>query len=109
MAISGGFDVSSNYGATINGGGIHAENSNLTITRCEFKDNFAELWGGGIFGNWSTLVVVDSVFKNCRAGFRPAAGNVDVVGAGGAIGVNTVCIFLLASIYLNLSIFFRKR
>ena len=108
MAIRGGFDVSSNYSATISGGGIHAENSNLTVTRCEFKDDFAELGGGGIFGNWSTLVVVDSVFRNCRAGVRPAAGNVDVIGAGGAVGVNTVYIFQLASVYLNLSVSFGK-
>ena len=61
MAVRWGFVLNSTENSTASGAGIHAQHSNITVTRCEFEDNFAELYGGGIFGNYSTLSVVDSV------------------------------------------------
>lgn len=90
MAIRGGFVANSTSGPTISGAGIHAVDSNLTATACEFEDNFAEFLGGGVFANRSNLVVVDSVFRRCRAGFHSKADDEDVEGAGGGIGVSGV-------------------
>ena len=87
MAVRGGFVLNSTENSTARGAGIHAQHSNITVTGCEFEDNFAELYGGGIFGNYSTLSVVDSVFRRCRAGFRASAGD-DVDSNGGGIGVS---------------------
>ena len=88
MAVRGGF-----VNSTDNGAAIHALHSNITATGCEFEDNLALVYGGGIFGNNSTLVVVDSVFRRCRAGLPAAAGVEDenVVGKGGGIGVRIEC------------------
>ncbi|CAN0356022.1 unnamed protein product, partial [Ectocarpus sp. 12 AP-2014] len=71
----------------ISGGGVHAIDSNVTVTGCEFEENYADYWGGGIFANGSTLVVHGSVFRGCEAGEVPLPGDEDVDGAGGAIGV----------------------
>ena len=90
MAIREGFVANYTHSSIISGGGIHALDANVTVTGCEFENNFAEFWGGGIFVNRSTLVVVDTVFRNCSAGLRAAAGEDAVDGAGGAIGVNPV-------------------
>ncbi|CAN0565920.1 unnamed protein product, partial [Laminaria digitata] len=68
FAVRGGFVANSTSNPTVSGAGIHAQYSNITVTRCEFEDNFAELWGGGVYGNRARLVVVDSVFRRCRAG-----------------------------------------
>ncbi|CBJ33177.1 expressed unknown protein [Ectocarpus siliculosus] len=70
----------------ISGGGVHAIDSNVTVTGCEFEENYADYWGGGIFANGSTLVVHGSVFRRCEAGEVPLPGDEDVDGAGGAIG-----------------------
>ncbi|CAN0082894.1 unnamed protein product, partial [Ectocarpus sp. 8 AP-2014] len=70
----------------ISGGGVHAIDSNVTVTGCEFEENYADYWGGGIFANGSTLVVRGSVFRRCEAGEVPLPGDEDVDGAGGAIG-----------------------
>ena len=95
MAVRGGF-INSTDNPIASGAAIHALYSNITATGCEFEDNFALVYGGGIFGNFSTLVVVDSVFKRCRAGFQVAAGDEDedVVGKGGGIGVRIECALL---------------
>lgn len=69
-------------------GGIYAWASNVTVTSCVFEDNFAGMWGGCIFGNYSTLVVRDTVFRRCRAGVIPEAGDEDVVARGGGIAVS---------------------
>ena len=89
MAIRGGSAKSANNAEIISGGGIHALRSNVTATGCEFEDNSAEFRGGGIFGNWSTLNIVDTVFRNCSAGVGEE-GKKSVDGAGGAIGVSTM-------------------
>lgn len=69
-----------------NGGGVHAINqSTVSVARCEFIDNFAEHWGGGIFANRSTLTVVDSVFRNCHAGYLSTIEDEDLEGEGGGI------------------------
>lgn len=71
------------------GGGVFAVNSNVTVTRCEFNDNFAENLGGGIFANQSTLVVVDSMFRYCEAGFFSTIEDDVDNGAGGGISVSS--------------------
>lgn len=90
MAVRGGFVANSTFSSAVNGAGITAINSNVTATSCEFEDNFAELYGGGVFGNRSSLVFIDSVFRRCRAGFQSIAGDEDADGAGGGIGVSMI-------------------
>ncbi|CAN0319726.1 unnamed protein product, partial [Hapterophycus canaliculatus] len=46
----------------VSGAGIHAIDATVTVTGCEFEDNFSEMWGGAIFANRSSLVVTGSVF-----------------------------------------------
>lgn len=65
--------------------------SNVTVSSCVFEDNFAEKWGGGIFGQNSTVIVRDTIFRRCRAGFTPSAGDNDdenIDGSGGGIAVS---------------------
>ncbi|CAN0002241.1 unnamed protein product, partial [Ectocarpus fasciculatus] len=31
----------------VSGGGVHAIDSNVTVTGCEFEENYADRWGGG--------------------------------------------------------------
>ena len=88
MAIRGGNVTPSTDYPTASGGGIHAQNASVTAMSCEFEDNFAESGGGGVFAHASTLVMIDSVFRRCRAGFQAEAGD-DVSGAGGGINVGT--------------------
>lgn len=71
------------------GGGIYAMSAKVNITRCEFMDNFAVYWGGGIYTEESTLVVVDSVFDGCQAGFQSPAEDNEHDGVGGGIAVST--------------------
>lgn len=89
MAIRGGYVTHSTKYPTASGAGIHAKHSNVTVTSCEFEDNFAEFDGGGIFAHASTLTVISSAFRRCRAGFRPQAGGKAVEGGGG-INVSVV-------------------
>ncbi|CAN0516413.1 unnamed protein product, partial [Laminaria digitata] len=70
------------------GGGVYAINSTVSVSRCDFSDNFAEHWGGGIFANASALEVVESTFRNCEAGFVSGVGDEDLEGAGGGILVS---------------------
>ncbi|CAN0367130.1 unnamed protein product [Laminaria digitata] len=77
-----------------NGGGVYAVDARVTITRCEFRDHFAKLSGGGIHTEDSALVVSDSRFSDCRAGFQAFAGDDDVDGTGGGINVRTVYIWV---------------
>lgn len=72
----------------VSGGAVHAVDANVTVTGCEFEDNFAELWGGAIFANGSSLVVRGSVFRRCWAGEQSVAADEGVEGAGGGIGVS---------------------
>lgn len=72
----------------VHGGGIHAIDSNVTVTACEFENNFAEALGGGIHANQSTLIVVNTTFRGNQAGFQSISGEEDVNGEGGAIGVS---------------------
>ena len=70
------------------GGGIFGLNSNVSVTRCEFDDNYAQAYGGGIFVNRSTVEVVDSVFRDSKAGyFLSTFEDDDVLGSGAAIRV----------------------
>ena len=78
---------SSSADIAVNGGGVHAVDANVTVVGCEFRDNFAQHWGGGIFANRSNLVVEASLFQGCSAGSMPSPGDEDVEGAGGGIGV----------------------
>lgn len=82
-----GDDPSSSADIVVSGGGLHAVDAIVTVTRCEFEDNFAQRLGAGIFANRSTLVVDTSVFRRCSAGDVPSPGDEDVLGAGGGIGV----------------------
>ena len=75
----------------VSGGAVHAVDSNVTVVGCEFEDNFAELWGGAIFANGSSLVVRGSVFRRCRAGEQSFAADEGIEGAGGGIGVSGRC------------------
>ena len=72
------------------GGGFYANSSTVSISGCVFEENFAELHGGRIHANWSTLIVKDSVFRGNHAGFQSFAGDEDVDGDGGGIGVSAL-------------------
>lgn len=48
------------------GGGVHATDANVTLVGCEFDDMFAADRGGGVYALRSTLVVYDTVFRNCN-------------------------------------------
>lgn len=102
VAIRGGYVANSSSNPTVSGGGINAYGSNVTATGCEFEDNFAELWGGAVFGNRSTLVIVDSVFRRCRAGFQAEADEV-AIGAGGGIAVSMVSRLFIPAVAIHLS------
>lgn len=72
----------------ISGGGVSAEDANVTVTGCTFEENFAEWVGGGIFANRSRVEIRDTAFRVCAAGAPPVAGEVDYVeGSGGGVGV----------------------
>ena len=88
-----GDDPSSSADIAVSGGGVHAVDANVTVTGCEFADNVAHYWGGGIFANRSTVVVEATVFRGCSAGGVPSPGDEDVEGAGGGIGVR--CAYVL--------------
>lgn len=90
MAIRGGLTTNSSDNPTDCGAGIHAHNSKVTAASCEFEDNIAESAGGGVFGNDSTIVMINSVFRRCEAGSQGEAGDEDVIGAGGGISVSPV-------------------
>jgi len=47
-----------------NGGGMHTEDSMLTVSNCVFDDNMAIEEGGGMYNRNSTLSVSDCVFSN---------------------------------------------
>ena len=84
----GGDDYGDNgVAAVASGGGVHAVDATVTVTGCEFENNYANSLGGGIFTNRSTLVVVGSVFRRCQADVLPSVEG-DAVGAGGGIGVS---------------------
>ena len=90
LTIRGGNASNSNAGTITAGGGIYANFSQISVSSCVFEDNFAEYLGGGIHTNLSTLTVKDSVFRRNKAGFQSSAGDEDVDGAGGGIGVRIV-------------------
>ena len=87
MAIRGGIVSNTTDNSTSRGAGIFAQQSQVSVSGCEFEDNFAVTAGGGIFANQSTLTVIDSVFRRCRAGLDVGPGD-DVPGAGGGISVS---------------------
>ncbi len=74
--------------SVVSGGGVSAIDANVTVTGCEFEDNFADYLGGGIFANRSSVVVVGSVFRRCQADVVPSPEVDDADGAGGGIGVS---------------------
>ena len=94
MVIRGGFtanttDENDKIGdVEQSGGGVFAVNSTVSVTRCEFNDNYAQHLGGGIFVNASTLHVFDSIFRFCKAGYVATIVEPDVPGAGGGINVS---------------------
>ena len=73
-----------------NGGGVYAINSNVSVARCEFTDNFAEHFGGGIFANLSSVEVVNSTFRYCTAGHESTFEDEDLLGTGGGISVSSL-------------------
>lgn len=73
------------------GGGVYANNSDVTIIDCLFENNFASDQGGGVFAILSTLAVANSTFRGNSAGFEPLVGDDDGEGAGGGIAVRTLC------------------
>eukprot|EP00752_Nemacystus_decipiens_P010943 g9725.t1 len=96
IAVRGG---NASTAAVVSGGGVHAVDANVTVTGCEFEDNFASLWGGGIFANRSTLVVEGSVFRRCSADVEPSPGDDGVEGAGGGIGVEQTNVMINSSLF----------
>eukprot|EP00904_Undaria_pinnatifida_P010820 jgi/Undpi1/6869/HiC_scaffold_21.g09345.m1 len=94
MVIRGGFtanttDENDKIGdVERSGGGVFAVNSTVSVTRCEFNDNYAQHLGGGIFVNASTLHVFDSIFRFCKAGYVATIVEPDVPGAGGGINAD---------------------
>lgn len=88
IAVRNGFAANVTENLVVSGGGVHAIESNITVSGCEFEDNFAQFLGGGIFANNSRVVVKNSVFRRCEAGYQAFAGDDDVNGAGGGIGVS---------------------
>lgn len=72
------------------GGGVLAFDANLTVSGCEFKNTSAEARGGGIYSERSRVVVLDTMFRECKAGYKPGAGDGDdaLDSAGGAIVVS---------------------
>lgn len=82
-------------GATVtiglSGGGVFAEDANVTVTGCAFENSSAELYGGGIYANRSTLVVQDTAFRKCSAKDKIRTADdvdVDAKAAGGSIWVS---------------------
>ena len=96
LIVRGGFAVANTTSALNgirsvygSGGGVYAVDSTVLVSRCDFSDNFAEHFGGGIFANQSTVQVVDTSFGNCEAGFVSTVDEEDLEGEGGAIYVST--------------------
>lgn len=69
----------------VTGGGVHALDANVTVVGCVFEDNFALHSGGGIYAQWSRLVVRDTEFRRCNAGLVPEAGDQDAEAEGGGV------------------------
>lgn len=90
MTVRDGFMADANGTLIVKGGGIHAIDSNVTVTGCEFEDNFATSLGGGIFALNSIVVAVGSVFRRCAAGFQSKGGDPPITGAGGGISVSSL-------------------
>lgn len=92
LIVRDGYAVDANNPDNSNGAGIFSFGAVVNVTRCEFRNNFATVSGGGIYAEESTLVVVDSVFEGCQAGFQSVSGEEEAEGAGGAIWVRTIMI-----------------
>ncbi|CAM9884077.1 unnamed protein product, partial [Laminaria digitata] len=82
LVVRDGYAANATDSESANGAGIYAVNADINVTRCEFRNNFAVHWGGGVYAEESTVVVVDSVFEGCRAGFLSVSGDDDYEGAG---------------------------
>lgn len=89
LIIRDGYTTDYDHSNGANGAGIIAVGAHVNVSRCEFSNNFAAHWGGGIYAEGSTLIVADSLFEGCTAGFQSYAGEEDVIGAGGGIAVRT--------------------
>lgn len=87
MAIRDGLAINTTNNVIVSGGGVHAVESNVSVSGCEFEDNFAQFLGGAIFANNSRVVAIDTVFRRCEAGYQSFAGDDDISGGGGGIGV----------------------
>lgn len=90
LAVRRGNSSNSSSNVIVSGGGILAINSNVSVSGCVFEENFAQILGGGIHANLSTLVVKDSVFHRNHAGLQSFAGDEDAGSAGGGIAVSTL-------------------
>ena len=93
LIVRGGFAASNADGLEGFGGGVYAVNSVVSVSRCDFSDNFAEHFGGGIFVTESTLQVVDSLFRSCKAGNVPDVEDEGADGAGGGISVSALVVW----------------
>lgn len=80
LAVQGG-------NSTENGGGICAENSNISVSGCLFENNFAKNHGGGIYASQSTVTIWNSVFRANTVGFQSLAGDENADSVGGGIAV----------------------
>lgn len=72
-----------------NGAGVYAKHSKVSITRCEFTNHLAEVSGGGLYVDGSSLAIVNSTFSECRAGYEPSDDNHEG-GKGGGIHVSAL-------------------
>ncbi|CAB1104673.1 unnamed protein product [Ectocarpus sp. CCAP 1310/34] len=87
LAVRDGNATGDSNATVDSGGGVHAVQSNVTITGCLFENNFARVLGGGVLANLSMLTVVNSTFRGNAAGLISFAGQDEdeVEGAGGGI------------------------
>lgn len=76
-----------------NGGGVYAEDANVTIVGCTFEDNFAMNSGGGVYAMNSRLVVSNTVFRRCAANDTTATDDDEPEQEGGGIEVTIFRVF----------------
>ena len=105
--VRGGFAANSDKQS---GAGVYAVDSIVSIFRCHFDDHFATISGGGIFAEESALVVANSTFSDCRAGFPAIARDDNAEGTGGGIhvstGMNDLCLHLESAMYLSFLVWY---
>ncbi len=87
-------------------GAIYTSYSNTSIENCTFDDNRAHL-GSAVANEYGNLVVVDSIFKNNRAGYGAIKGNEANITVSNSVFENNYAKYCGAAICLentNLSV-----